>query len=127
MGFFNRNNNSKKKEISPTNTAGYAVVGGVIFLIVLFLLYTSGKEKGTLSENTGMMIFYGVLGLGLLIWGFYRYATVMKANAQTKSELMNGDLPTFHREDTESADSVEVLDDCDVEMITDGSDREDEE
>lgn len=124
MGFFN---NKKKKEVKPTNTAGYAIVGGTIFLIALFLLYTSGKEKGTLSENTGMMIFYGVLGLGLVIWGFYRYATAMKADAQAKSELMNGDLPTFHREDTESDDSVEVLDDCDVEMITDGSDREDED
>ncbi|MBR2302035.1 MAG: hypothetical protein IKA41_08825 [Bacteroidaceae bacterium] len=128
MAFWDEDKKAKRAQKRLDTAPIYAVIGGVLFAIVFFLLL--GRE--TDGTNTGRrvigLIFYAVLALGMLAYGFLKLAKKEKRIAEMDYETKkNGvvavytdiDDPKPGEGDDEDAESIEGKEENN-ELLTSG-------
>lgn len=128
MAFWDEDKKAKRAQKRLDTAPIYAVIGGVLFAIVFFLLL--GRE--TDGTNTGRrvigLIFYAVLALGMLAYGFLKLAKKEKRIAEMDYETKkNGvvavytdiDDPKSGEGDDEDAESIEEKEE-NSELLTSG-------
>lgn len=128
MAFWDEDKKAKRAQKRLDTAPIYAVIGGVLFAIVFFLLL--GRE--TDGTNTGRrvigLIFYAVLALGMLAYGFLKLAKKEKRIAEMDYETKKNGVVAVYTDiddqksgegDGEDAESIEGKEENN-ELLTSG-------
>lgn len=126
MAFWDEDKRAKRAQKKLDTAPLYSLIAGVMFAIVFFLLLNEGSPNSSTGRHILSLVFYAVLALGMLAYGFIKLANrerrISELDCETKKSgvvAVYTDIDEPQPGEDEKAENTEKKEDKD-ELLTSG-------